>query len=338
MLKTEFKIGLSLVLGIFLLYWGISYLKGADLFSAQRKYYVIYENTEGLTTTRPVTINGFQIGQVSSIDFIPDGSGSLIVGLQISHDFPITKGTVAKIYSSSIMGEKSISLYTKPGESLSLSGDTLSGSTERDLTEEVNMQLAPIKARTEQLLGTLDTVIGLASGFLDERTSENFKSTFESINNTFKSVEESAAEMSAYLSSNKENFDAISDNFRSISDDLAANGDDISATISNIQAISDSLAGAKLSETINNLESITSRFDGLLAELQTGDGSAAKLISDKEVYNNLIQATENLNRLLLDVKYNPNKYLHVSVFGSRTRYTEAEIQAIEREMDEIKNQ
>jgi phospholipid/cholesterol/gamma-HCH transport system substrate-binding protein len=236
------------------------------------------------------------------------------------------------------MGEKSISLHTKPGESLSLSGDTLSGSTERDLTEEVNMQLAPIKARTEQLLGTLDTVIGLASGFLDERTSENFKSTFESINNTFKSVEESAAEMSAYLSANKENFDAISDNFRSISDDLAANGDDISATISNIQAISDSLAGAKLSETINNLESITSRFDGLLAELQTGDGSAAKLISDKEVYNNLIQATENLNRLLLDVKYNPNKYLHVSVFGSRTRYTEAEIQAIEREMDEIKNE
>lgn len=336
-MKTEFKIGLALVLGVFVLYWGVNYLKGEDVFSTQKNYYVIYDNTEGLIATRPVTINGFQIGQVSDIRFLPDASGKLIVTLQISNDFPITKGTVAKIYSASIMGEKSIALHTKSGQPLALSGDTLVSDAERDLSEEVNMQLAPIKARTEELLGTLDTVIGLASGFLDERTSENFKSTFESINKTFQSVEQSAAEISAYLSDNKDNFDEISSNFRSLSEDLASKGDDISSTITNIEAISDSLAGAKLTETINNLESITARFDGLLAELQSGEGSAAKLISEKDVYENMVEATENLNRLLLDIKYNPNKYLHVSVFGSRTRYTEEEIQAIERELDK-KNQ
>jgi phospholipid/cholesterol/gamma-HCH transport system substrate-binding protein len=90
------------------------------------------------------------------------------------------------------MGEKSISLHTKKGAPLALSGDTLVGDTERDLTQEVNMQLAPIKARTEELLGTLDTVIGLASGFLDQRTSNNFKSTIESIEKTFQSVQQSA--------------------------------------------------------------------------------------------------------------------------------------------------
>jgi len=336
-LKTEFKIGFTIVLGIVLLYWGINYLKGEDIFSTQRKFYVVYDNTEGLIETRPVTVNGFQIGQVNSIEFLPDGSGRLAVGLQINTDYPITKGTIAKVYSSSIMGEKSVSLHTKAGEPLAMSGDTLRGDAERDLTEEVNMQLAPIKARTEQLLGTLDTVIGLASGFLDAKTSDNFKSTFESINKTFQSVEESAAEISSYLHDNKTNFDEISTNFRSLSEDLAARGDDISSTITNIEAISDSLAGAKLTETVNNLESITSRFDQLLGELQDGEGTASKLISDKDVYNNMVEATENLNRLLLDIKYNPNKYLHVSVFGARTRYTEEEIQAIERELDQ-KNQ
>ena len=74
-----------------------------------------------------------------------------------------------------------------------------------------------------------------------------------------------------------------------------------------------------------------------MGELQDGEGTASKLISDKDVYNNMVEATENLNRLLLDIKYNPNKYLHVSVFGARTRYTEEEIQAIERELDQ-KNQ
>lgn len=196
------------------------------------------------------------------------------------------------------------------------------------------MQLAPIKARTEELLGTLDTVIGLASGFLDERTSENFKSTFESIEKTFESVQQSAEEISNYLSDNKVNFDVISGNFRSLSDELAASGEDISKTISNVEAISDSLANARLTETVNNVESITARFDDLLEELQGGENSASKLITDDEVYTNLIEATNNLNRLLLDIKYNPNKYLHVSVFGTRARYTEQEIQAIEEKLDE----
>jgi phospholipid/cholesterol/gamma-HCH transport system substrate-binding protein len=288
---------------------------------------VIYENTQGLLPTYPVTVNGFKVGQVSDIKFLPDGSEDLIVELKITGNFPVTKGTVAKIYSSSIMGEKSISLFTKQGEPLAMSGDTLKGDTERDLTEEVNMQLAPIKARTEELLGTLDTVIGLASGFLDERTSENFKSTFES-------VQQSAEEISNYLSDNKVNFDVISGNFRSLSDELAASGEDISKTISNVEAISDSLANARLTETVNNVESITARFDDLLAELQGGENSASKLITDDEVYTNLIEATNNLNRLLLDIKYNPNKYLHVSVFGTRARYTEQEIQAIEEKLDE----
>lgn len=321
-------------MGVFLLYWGINYLKGEDVFSSQKKFYVVYDNVEGLITTRPVTINGFTIGQVNDVRFHPDMSGRLVVTLQVNDDFPITEGTVARVYSASIMGEKSVSLHPVQGAPLAVSGDTLRGDTERELTEEVNMQLAPIKARTEQLLGTLDTVIGLASGFLDERTSQNFKSTFESIEQTFQSVRESASEISSYLSDNKDNFDAVSTNFRTLSEELAARSEDISNTIQNLETISDSLASAKLVETVNNMESITGRMDRLLAEIENGEGTASQLIYDASVYTNLKEATENLNRLLLDIKYNPNKYLHVSVFGTRTRYSEEEIQAIERELQQ----
>ena len=88
-------------------------MKGEDVFSKQDKFYVIYENTQGLLPTYPVTVNGFKVGQVSDIKFLPDGSEDLIVELKITGNFPVTKGTVAKIYSSSIMGEKSISPPTK---------------------------------------------------------------------------------------------------------------------------------------------------------------------------------------------------------------------------------
>ena len=120
------------------------------MYSLSKKILCIYEDTQGLLPSYPVTVNGFKVGQVSDIQFLPDGSEDLIVELKITGNFPVTKGTVAKIYSSSIMGEKSISLFTKQGEPLAMSGDTLKGDTERDLTEEVNMQLAPIKARTEE--------------------------------------------------------------------------------------------------------------------------------------------------------------------------------------------
>jgi len=331
-LKTEFKIGLAFVTGFLLLYWGISFMKGEDVFGTQKKFYVVYDNTEGLMSTRPVTINGFQIGQVDDITFHPDFSGNLIVTIQVNDDFPITKGTVAKIYSASIMSEKSIELQPVKGAPLAQSGDTLVSDTERDLTQEVNRQLAPIKAKTEELLGTIDTVIGLASGFLDQRTSNNFKSTIESIEKTFQSVQASASEISSYLSDNKGVCDPVSENFQILSEELASNSSNISATIKNLESISDSLARAKLTETINNMERITARFDRLINEIETGDGAASKFINDEQVYANLKQATENLNRLLLDIKYNPNKYLHVSLFGSRTRYTEEEIQAIERDI------
>ena len=146
-------------------------------------------------------------------------------------------------------------------------------------------------------------------------------------------MEQSAEDISSYLSDNKGNFDAISKSFRSLSEELASNSEDISKTIANIGAISDSLANARLSETVNNVESITARFDQLLAELQSGENSASKLITNDEVYSNLIEATNNLNRLLLDIKYNPNKYLHVSVFGSKERYSEKDIQAIESKLN-----
>ena len=125
----------------------------------------------------------------------------------------------------------------------------------------------------------------------------------------------------------------ISGNFRSLSDELAASGEDISKTISNIEAISDSLANARLTETVNNVESITARFNDLLAGSRVVKIQLQSLLRMMK-YTNLIEATNNLNRLLLDIKYNPNKYLHLSVFGTRARYTEQEIQAIEEKLDE----
>ena len=336
-MKTEFKIGLSLILSVLLFYWGINYMKGEDVFSSSKKFYVVYNNTSGLLVTRPVTINGHQVGQVADIDFVGDGTGRLLVTLRIDHPYPITKKSIAKIYSSSIMGEKSVALTVASGTSLASEGDTLIADVERDLTDEVNMQLAPIKARTQELIGSMDTAITIVTGFLDQETKENFRATFEAITQTVQRVQGTSEELERYIRDNRNNFDDFANNLSTVSGELANSSENITNTITNLSNLSDSLATANLAQTMNNVGDITERLSSILATVEDGTGTAGMLLDDEEVYQNLKEATENLNRLLLDIKYNPNKYLHVSVFGTRTRFSEEEIEALEEKKKEQNN-
>jgi len=104
------KLGILVIASLSILIWGISYLKGVDLLKRSSDYYVVYEKIEGLLESSSVTINGYQVGQVSKIEFLSDYSGRLLVTISLQGDFKIAKGSTAKITSSDIMGTKAIKL------------------------------------------------------------------------------------------------------------------------------------------------------------------------------------------------------------------------------------
>ena len=336
--SKEFIIGVFIILAIALAYWGVNFLKGKDIFAEDRHFYAIYDNIEGLTVAKPVNINGYKVGQISDIYFHPDTSGRLVVRFEVNSDYPIPANSVARIYSTSILGERAIEL--KIGDSFDLSkiGDTLYSDIQGDLTEEVNQQVAPIKHKAEKLLGSLDTAVTLLTGFLTEQTRQDFVSTFVNLRNTFDNLEKTSLSLAKIMESSEGDIDMFLSNIGSISSNLEQNNEQLTNVIQNFSSISDSIAQADIKQTVTDLNQVLLKADDIIKKVDQGEGSLGMLINDKELYDNLADASKSLDRLLLDIKYNPNKYVQFSVFNSKERFSDEEIEEIERMRKERLNE
>ena len=147
------KLGILMVFSITAFIWGLSYLKGHDLFKNISYYHVKYDRIDGLQESSEVTLNGYKVGQVRKISFADQFSGKLIVTIMVDGDFRIPVNSVAQIVSSDIMGTKSIKLnFDTNSTELYSSNDTIPGAIENDLKEQVSMQVLPLKNKAEQLL------------------------------------------------------------------------------------------------------------------------------------------------------------------------------------------
>ena len=296
--------------------------EGEDVFSKQDKFYVVYENTQGLLPTYRWR-SMVQKWPVSKYQIHADGSQDLVVELKITGRLWQEELFVAKILFN--ITEKRASLYSLNMVNRLHWAETHYCGYRAWLNWR--SKYAACSYQSENGGTPRNAWYGHWLGFriLGWENLRKLKSTFESIEKTFESVQQSAAEISDYLSTNKENFDAISTNFRTLSEELASR---VMTSVRPFLMLKPyrTLCKCRPLRPWTMLKT-SQRFDELLAELQNGQNSASKLITDDGMHD-LIEATNNLNRLLLDIKYNPNKYLHVSVFGTRTRYTEQEIQAI----------
>ncbi|MCT4623041.1 MAG: MlaD family protein [Schleiferiaceae bacterium] len=328
-ISREFKVGVIIVISALLLYWGINFMKGNDIFAENRIFYATYENIEGLTVNKPVNINGLQVGQIKEIYFHPDTSGKIMVVLEINNNYPIPSNTIALIHSIGFLGEHVISLDLGDSFDMALSGDTLYTGKDGDLVDAVNQQVAPIKAKAEKLLGTLDTVANTLSEFLNENTRQDFMSSFVNLRQTFENLERSSASLERIITSNEDSISKFVGNLTALSQTLAENSDNLDNILTNFSSISDTIAKANIYEAISSLNEALATADSIVTKINEGDGSIGKLINDPELYDNLAEASNSLNRLLLDIKYNPNKYLQVSVFGSKERLSEEDIMEIE---------
>ena len=332
--SREFKVGLVAIIAIALLYWGFNYLKGQNIFDNKRTYYAIYGKVEGLTAARPIMINGFQVGQVQSVYFHPDGSGRLMVKFQMTSDFPISKNTIASIQSTDLLGEKSIEFVLGNSPEQALSGDTLMSNIKLSLTEEVNQQVAPLKSKAESLFASMDTVLTLLSGFLNDETQDNFMETFNSVRRSFQKLENTIHNLDYTLEETKSDIIVSVHNITDVTNTLSDNSDKLGNTINNLNSVSDSLANVRFAETFASIERTLNYTEAVMRKIDEGEGSMGLLVNDPQLYRNLEDASRQLDLLLLDLKYNPKRYVSFSVFGKDRAYNEEELKEMQRQEQE----
>ncbi len=305
-LSKEIKTAILVISGILLFIFIFNYLKGENIFDSSKKISAIYENVEGLAPSAPVTVNGHTIGKVQSIEFKGDGSGLLRVNMLISDDFPFSVNSEAQLYEAGLIGGKAIAIIPAfDNSSLVQSGDVLKSKIKPGLTDLVNQRLTPLQEKIEKMMVSADQLLVSLNEVFDNQSKENIKSSISELSTTIRSFKTTSESINGLVEDNKFAIDETILNFSKISKDLSS--------------VSESLSKSDLDSIMLDLKSTIYDFDLLLKDIENGNGSIGKLMKDDQLYVNLQGATKQLEELLKDMKLNPKRYVHFSLFGKKAQ-------------------
>jgi phospholipid/cholesterol/gamma-HCH transport system substrate-binding protein len=304
-LSREIKTGIIVVGGILLFIMGFSFLKSTPIFNNSKTFYAVYKHVGGLQPGTQVSINGFNVGNVNNITF-KNRSGDLLVTFSVDSNFEFSKNSTAELYDTGIIGGKGIQINPVfDGAPFAQSGDTLLSNIKPGLTDLLQQKLAPLQTKIELAVSNADSLLINFNEVLDEETKRSLRESIKGLNVTVQSFQSSAATLNTLLADNKTKLDSSITNINTIT--------------TNFSVLSDSIAQVGLTNTIRNLEATISNLDKMLAKIEQGEGTLGKLVNNEELYNNLTEASKELDLLLQDFRLNPKRYVNVSVFGKKQK-------------------
>lgn len=310
-ISNETKVGALTSLAITILIIGYSFLKGNDVFSNENEFYAKYDRVDGLAASKPVLINGYQIGRVSDLTLLP--SGKILVQFKINPDYSIPKNTIAKIESTDLLGGKAVVFELGDSDILAEDGDTLNSNIQTDLMDQVE----PVQKKAEQIIARMDSVLTSVNNTLNPEFQKNFDRSFASIARTLETLEKTTKTVDGLVNTQSAKINGIMSNFESITANFKNNNAKINSIMNNLDKVSDDVAKANFTQTIAEANKAIIELQSVLNKVNSGKGSISLLINDDKMYNNLNSAAENLDKLMIDLKTNPKRYVNISVFGGK---------------------
>lgn len=297
-ISKEIKVGVVAIFAIAILVWGYNYLKGTNIFLKSKTVYAVYPSVGGLAKSSPVLVNGFQVGIVESIYFHPNQSGDVVAELAITNDeILIPNNSIAKLVNLDFLGSKAIGLVLGDGNKAMESGDTL----QTDIAKEVTEQILPMAEKAERLIVSMDSAIVKVDKVLDglkvvfgEKNQRNVQNILTNFNATILAYKENSANFSATLTS-------------------------LRPLIKTYKNFGDTLSALQLQQTLNKAQTTFNDISTTLNKLNNGDGTMAQLMNNDSLYNSLDSASKNLDRLMIDLRENPKRYVHFSIFGRKDK-------------------
>ena len=297
------------MLGLIAFVWGFDFLKGSTLFKKEKTVYTVYDEVEGLVNGAKVTINGLQIGKITAIDFLPSTT-KILVTMSIRENLTFTNKSTALLYEAGLIGGKAISIIPDFSTPVPIvTGDTLVSKSKPGLTEIVNQQIAPLQNKITSTLTSVDSLFIGVNNVLNTQTQNNLKATLENLAVTVDHANKASQSLARLLSTNEK---SLNNAFRNIE-----------TTSVNLSQITDSIRQVDIKEVILEYEKIAQQLNSVLHAIDTGEGTAGKLIKNDSLYQNLNYTLEELGQLISDLKQNPKRYVHFSLFGRKNQTYEA---------------
>ena len=308
--SLEVKTAILIISCIAIFVFGFSYLKGSSLLDNNKQIHTLYDDVEGLVVGSNVTISGLNVGKVTNIDFDKNYE-QIKVTFSIRNDLNFSSSSKAMLYEPGLIGGKSIAIIPNY-ESLNLikDGDILLSDVKPGLTELVNQQIAPLQDKIEGLLTSADSLFAGVSNVMNYNSQNNLKLALEGITRTIENINSLSQTLSQIVDNNQKVFNSALKNIESTSENLAV--------------LTDSISKSPVVSTFKNFEIVSVKLNKIISRLESGEGSLGKLLNNDALYSELLHSSEALESLLTDLKNNPKKYLHFSVFGRKENSSEKE--------------
>lgn len=343
-MTKETKIGLLSVIVIAIMVWGYMFLKGRNLLSKSKIFHTVYEDVTDLNISSPVMINGFKIGTITDIKPDPANVKQMLVTFVVEGEYGIPKDALAVLYTVGVIGGKAISIeYDKvcSGENCARHNDSLKGKVRGLLDsmlggEGMAEYTSDLSASAKEIIANIGKegetgpinetvrqleIISKNLAALSHSSNQLIEANTKSIQVTLANV----SKVSQALANNQQNIDHIIKNLDAFTSGLGKT--DIHQTVTKVNATMDSavLTIDELKTTLSQTSKSLDNLQSILGAIKNGEGSASKLIYDPNLYNNLNATSRELSLLLQDLRLNPKRYAHFSVFGKKQKeYTSPE--------------
>ncbi|SEK98669.1 MlaD family protein [Parapedobacter koreensis] len=310
-IANETKVGILAVVAIAILILGYSFLRGNDVFSRENTFYATYERVDGLTSSKPILVNGYQIGRVSEMQLQADGR--IRTEFKVRRDYAIPVNTVARLASTDLLGSKAIVFELGDSPEYAKDGDELGAGLQKNIMEQVE----PIQKKAEDIVAVLDSVLSSINNTINKDFQRDFNRSINSIANSLQNLEGITRQLDGLVVSERNRISQIVGNVESITHNLKSNNERIGHVLANLDSITDQVAKANFAQTITSANKAMADFQSITNRINQGEGSIGMLLNDEQLYNNLNQASKNLEELIADMKAHPGRYVHFSIFGRR---------------------
>jgi phospholipid/cholesterol/gamma-HCH transport system substrate-binding protein len=310
-ISNETKIGALTAIAITVLILAYSFLRGNDIFSGSNKFYAVYKSVDGLSISKPVLVNGFQIGRISKMNLRADGH--TVVEFKVEKQYNVPSNTLAKLVSTDLLGSKAIVFEYGNSNTYAEDNDTLRADIQGSLAES----LQPIQTKAEDLIGRLDSALASVNKILNPAFQKNVDRSFMSIANSLQTLEGTSKKIDALVGGQSDHINSILTNADAVSVNLKTSTEHLTGISANFEKVSNDVANANLKQTLDNTNKAMADLQDAINKINSGKGSVGLLINDDKMYNNLKDASASLNNLLIDLKAHPKRYVSFSVFGKK---------------------
>lgn len=297
-LTKEIKIALVAIVGILVMYFGINFLKGMNLFSTNNAYYMTFDDIQGLGASTPIYADGYKVGTVDKVDFDYSGDGPIKVKADINKDLRIPAGSKAEI-EKDIMGNLQVNLLlaNNPRQRIE-PGDIIPGYVNAGMMGKA-AELVPV---VEKMLPKLDSILTNVNALLADPALAASLHNVETITNN---LTVSTRELNTLMAGlNKQVPGMIG----------KANG-----VLDNTNRLTANLASLDVQGTLNRVNATLEGAQKFTDQLNSGKGSLGLLMNDTKLYDNLTSTMSHADSLVIDLKAHPKRYVHFSIFGKKDK-------------------